>query len=222
MDWWMYSAKSLALKNRSDTVRVKCLFFEGAQCQLLVVKTVSTVWANLLLKCHDAVLGKLKDNMSFESFMDLCSVLESGSAELFPQEALERALEKSSCVFHDEAIREVVTIDKLLRKPTKRLQFSHAACQAQSTTPSGPQSPRPASDKGTPASLFGPKTPFSSRYRMGRSLKVSCCSLSHRWEVFQGSIGVHGIPMGWKTGQWRFSTKGTSFHHLPLVLRKLH
>ena len=40
----------------------------GARCQLLVAKTASTMWANLLLKRCDAALAKVKDSISFESF----------------------------------------------------------------------------------------------------------------------------------------------------------
>ena len=41
-----------------------------SRCQLLVVKTASTRWTNLLM-CHDPVLSKVKDNISFESYMSL-------------------------------------------------------------------------------------------------------------------------------------------------------
>ena len=50
-------------------MHVKAAFFAGARCQLLVVKTVSTMCANLVLKQWDAVLTKVKDSISLESFM---------------------------------------------------------------------------------------------------------------------------------------------------------
>ena len=50
---------------------LKRLCASGARCQLLVVKTVSTVWANLVLKQRDAILTKVKESISFESVMDL-------------------------------------------------------------------------------------------------------------------------------------------------------
>ena len=59
----------------------------------------------MLLKRRDAVLGKLKDNMTSESFIDLCDAPLSGSAELFLWKALQKAVEKSCHALHDEAIR---------------------------------------------------------------------------------------------------------------------
>ena len=42
------------------------------------------LWANLVLKRHDAVLVKVKDSISFKSFMDLHGAGLSGSNKLFP------------------------------------------------------------------------------------------------------------------------------------------
>ena len=70
MDWWMFAAKSMALRGSEDTKMLMRLFVADACCQLLVANTVSTLWMNLILKCQDAVLTKVKDNISFESFMD--------------------------------------------------------------------------------------------------------------------------------------------------------
>ena len=65
MDWWAYAGKSLTPCDRYDTVQVKFLFIASARCQHLVFKTASTIWVNALLKQHDAVLVKVKDNISF-------------------------------------------------------------------------------------------------------------------------------------------------------------
>ena len=65
-----------------------------AWCQLMVAKTAFTIWVNALLKCYDAVLGKMKDNISFDLFIELHSAPLSDSAELFSLGALERAAEK--------------------------------------------------------------------------------------------------------------------------------
>ena len=73
IDQWTYSAKSLDLRDRSDAPKFKYLFTAGARCHLLVTNAALTVWANLLLKCRDAFLGKLKDDMSFEAFLDSCN-----------------------------------------------------------------------------------------------------------------------------------------------------
>ena len=77
---------------------LKRLCVAGARCQLLVAKTASIVWANLVLKWRDAVLTKVKDSISFESFMDLRNLPLSGFSKLFPTEAIEKAIEKLSHV----------------------------------------------------------------------------------------------------------------------------
>ena len=62
------------------------------------------LWANLVLNQSDAVPAKVKDLISFKSFMDLRTARLSDSSKLFPVEILEEAVEKSSRVLHDEAI----------------------------------------------------------------------------------------------------------------------
>ena len=83
-------------------------------------KLASTLWGNLVLQRRDAVLAKLQDLISFESFVDLCNARLS---ELFPAEFLERAVEKSSRVLHDEVIRKAVLADKPQLKSAKKLHF---------------------------------------------------------------------------------------------------
>ena len=75
-----------------------------ARCQLLVPKTASTLWANILVK--------VKDSMSFESFMDLRNSSISTGDKLFPTDVLKQAIEKTSKVLHDEAICKAVTRDQ--------------------------------------------------------------------------------------------------------------
>ena len=65
MDWWTYAMKSLSLKSTDDARLVSHLSLAGARCQLLIAKTASTLWANIVLKRRDAVLAKVKDSMSF-------------------------------------------------------------------------------------------------------------------------------------------------------------
>ena len=91
---------------------LKRLYVASACCQLLVAKIALIMWVNLVLKRHDAVLTKVKDSISFESFMDHRNSLLSGSSELFPAEAVEKATEKSSLVLHDEVIRKAMTAEK--------------------------------------------------------------------------------------------------------------
>ena len=108
IDRWLYADKSLAIWDITERAKVKCLFVVDDRTQLLMAKTASTIWANALLFCHDAVL-EVKDNINFESFMELCNAPLSSSTELFPCGALERAVEKSSWVLHDDAVLKVVT-----------------------------------------------------------------------------------------------------------------
>ena len=83
----------------SEAKKLEHLFVDGAHCKFLVFKTALTMWASLLLKCCDAVLGKLKDNMSFDSFMELLNACLSGCSELFPRRSLGKAVEKSKAFF---------------------------------------------------------------------------------------------------------------------------
>ena len=60
--------------------------------QLLVAKTASTLWANMILKLGDAILAKVKDSMSFELFIDLRNSKISTGEELYPTEVLNKAV----------------------------------------------------------------------------------------------------------------------------------
>ena len=82
MNWWTYLAKALASSDSSEVKKVMFLFVAGMWCQLLVAKTIC---ANLLLKHQDAILGKLKGNMFFESFLGLRNALLLGFFELSPK-----------------------------------------------------------------------------------------------------------------------------------------
>ena len=112
--------------------KLKRLFVAGAHCQLLMAKTDSTFWANVLLKCQDAVLGKVNDNMSFNSFMD--------SHDLLCRLALDKVVQKSSHVFHNEVICKVVSLEKLAKAKPKKLHFCQQSREAQSAKCSGPRS----------------------------------------------------------------------------------
>ena len=60
IDWWTFVIKSLSLKSAKDTCLVRRLSLAGARCQLLVAKTASTLWANVILKRRHTVLVKVK------------------------------------------------------------------------------------------------------------------------------------------------------------------
>ena len=63
--------------------------FVAVAHQLFVVKTASSIWASTLLRCHNAVLGKVIDNIRFELFMKFWNTFK-----LFLLGAVERAAEK--------------------------------------------------------------------------------------------------------------------------------
>ena len=132
MDWWTFAMRSLALKFTNDGRLVRCLTLAGTRCQLLIAKTASTLWANIILKMKDMVVAKVKDSVSFESFVDLRNYKISTGDELFPTDVLNLAIEKVSKVLHDEAIRKAVTRDKHLSSG-KKLQFSTASETAASS-----------------------------------------------------------------------------------------
>ena len=48
------------------------------------------MWAKVVLKRRDAMWAKVKESVSFESFMDFFNVRLLGSTELFPAEILEK------------------------------------------------------------------------------------------------------------------------------------
>ena len=81
--------------------------------------------------------------MSSESFMDLRNAPLSDSSKLFPEEALEKTVERSSRVLHDKAIQKAVSLVKP-PKLMERLHFSQVACQSQPMKCPGSQSFWPA------------------------------------------------------------------------------
>ena len=121
----------MALSGLEDFKRIKCLFVVSARCHLLVAKTASTLCANQFLKLSNAMLAKLKGNISFESFMDLNNAPLSESSNLFSEEAFKKAIEKSSRVLHHETIRKAVSQEKPAKKFTILLQFSQFFRQSQ-------------------------------------------------------------------------------------------
>ena len=131
MDWWTYAMKSLSLKSADDARHVCHLSLARAGCQLLVAKTASTLWANVILKHQDALLAKVKDSMSFESCVDLRNAKIFAGSELFRTEVLENAVKKSPKVLYDEAIRKAVSsLDKPASR-RKKLHFSNTPRQQQ-------------------------------------------------------------------------------------------
>ena len=81
------NSRRLGVKSTDDACLVRCLSLARARCQLLVAKTALTLWANVMLKHRDAVLARVEDLMSFESFMDLRNAESSARSELFPRVA---------------------------------------------------------------------------------------------------------------------------------------
>ena len=75
------------------------------------------------------MLAKVKDSISFGSFMDLQNAKLSSGTELFPAAVLEKAMERSSKVLHDEAIWKAVALDN--PQKGKKLHFSQSSRQQQ-------------------------------------------------------------------------------------------
>ena len=128
MDWWTCALRSLAMKSIDDGWLVLRMSLAGARCQFLVAKTASTLWANIILKRRDAVLANVKDSM------DLRNSFISTGDELFPNDVLQQAVEKSSKIVHDEAIHKAVTLDKPSSRG-KKLQFSSLPHKPQGLPP---------------------------------------------------------------------------------------
>ena len=83
----------------------------GACCQFLVAKTTSALWVSVL-KRWDAVLGKVKNNsICLLTLMELHNASFSGSPDLFPHSALDKVVEKSGHVLHNEVICKVVSFE---------------------------------------------------------------------------------------------------------------
>ena len=79
---------------------------------------------------------------------------------LFPEEAVEKAIEKSSCVLHDEVIWKVVSTEKPAQKATKCLHFLQSTKRPSQQT-SGKflghcsASSAPSGSKASPSSRHG-------------------------------------------------------------------
>ena len=131
--------------------------------------TASINWSHLAFKLHNAVLGEVKDNISFESCMELCNAPLSSLTELFLNGALGREAEKSSRVLHDKVTRKAVTMQKKQQKHSKKIQFSQPAPWRQVLRNSDSQPSKTLSGKGS--SLFFFKTDSSSsssKFRKGK------------------------------------------------------
>ena len=137
MVWWTFAMRPLALKSTDDGRLVHRLSLAGARYQLLIAKTALTLWANIILKRMDAVLAKVKDSMSFESFMVLRYSKISVGNKLFRMDVLNQAIEKASKILHNEAIWKTVTCDKPFSHG-KKFQFLTMPQKQQ-----GPQSKKP-------------------------------------------------------------------------------
>ena len=99
--------------------------------------------------------------MFLESYMDLRNSKISSGEELFPTDVLEKAIEKSSKVFHNEALRKVVTQNKPSIRG-KKLHFS--------TTPRQQQRSQQQHPKKSAGSLSGSSFHASSS-RQGKRKK---------------------------------------------------
>ena len=139
MDRWSFALKSLALRSSGDSHLLRRLILAGGGCQLLVAKTTSTLWANIVLKRRNAILTKVKDSVSFESLMDLLNA-QLSSTDHFTTDVLEKAVVRSSSVLHDEAIRKVVTQEYINRMAKNCSYRSFLSCSGNSCASSSSRS----------------------------------------------------------------------------------
>ena len=121
----------MALNSSEDSRMVNCLFVAGSWCQLLVGEMALTLWANLILKRRDAVLTKVKDNIS-ESFMAL-GMLICLVRWICSLRKLSRGPLRSPAGSSTMRPSGKVSQDKPAKKLTKCLQFSLSSRQPQSS-----------------------------------------------------------------------------------------
>ena len=62
-------------------------------------------------------MEKVKDNMSSDSFMELCDAPLPSFPDLFPCLPLDKAVEKSSHVLHNKAIHKVASLENPNKRP---------------------------------------------------------------------------------------------------------
>ena len=86
---------------------------DEAKCYLFFVAgTRTSIWINLVLKLRNAVLGKVRVNMTYETVVKLRIVPVFGSTDLLTSEMVGKAREKLSRTVHDQAIRKAVAFER--------------------------------------------------------------------------------------------------------------
>ena len=133
------------------------------------------------------MLAKVKDSISFESFMDLRNLKLSRAQTYSWPMSWRRPWKSLQKVHHDEAIWKAVSYDKPASKG-KKLHFFQASQQQ-------PQQPLPKKSSGSSTRLSFQSSSSSSSsskalflflsLREGEEiLKAPCLPHSHKWEVF--------------------------------------
>ena len=179
------------------------------------------------IKRHNAVLGEVKDNISFESCMELCNAPLSSLTELFLNGALGREAEKSSRVLHDKVTRKAVTMQKKQQKPSKKIQFSQLAPWRQVLRNSDSQPSKTLSGKGSSLFFF---------FFFSRQILLPLLASSGRGKSFEGSLPPSQLQVGgilsqhwhsWhscRVENWAVevlhSVYLVPFHHLPPELQE--
>ena len=202
----------------------QCLSYLPSQlgwaiCQLHVVKTAFTLWANLVLKRCSTVMAKVKDSISFKSFMDLQNTRLFNS-ELFPADILEKTVEKSFRVLHDEAIWKAVSQEKPQHK-SEKLHFSQLSQQQQQSPsiPVGFLQENPLSVRQLLLCRHPPRLPLLPTKGKGRNVEVSSLpsqlqvgsALERQWRVWESFVADK-----WTVVVLQDSYR-VQFHHLPPV-----
>ena len=158
------------------------------------------------------VFQNISSKFEHRSLMNLHSSPLLVSTELFSRVAVEKAIEKSSRVLHDEAIQKAVATEKLARKMVKRLHFSQFSCLEQSSKHPSQETSRKSSVRGSssrllPAPRLLPPRPIGEG---GRSFEGSVPPsqpqvegvLVRHWSVWQsyGAEGWTGGAPSWLPG----------------------
>ena len=72
----------------------------------------SVLWANTVLKHQDAVLSRVKHNLTYNACMELGNTPINRAQQFFQTDLVTKADEKPICALHDEAIWKVVSFEK--------------------------------------------------------------------------------------------------------------
>ena len=101
MDWWLHAAWSIILEKCNDKDNCYYLFVTEGKIQVMVVLILSILWTITVLTLQDAMLLKVKLNLTYDACMELRNALINNAQQLFPFDLVTKAVEKSSCALQN-------------------------------------------------------------------------------------------------------------------------